>query len=318
MKIFSMNSNHWSFNWTQPDRIAGNQRLWRAGWRLKEIKRLATTLQSALRRFEKATDRRQLFRVDFLFENPVLEDAFFAIDKEKNVIEVYLRTGPKNVLGKIPWFFAQELADLCLEICQQPFPPSGVRFSLLEDRYLMEQGIKSIRYFYLEERKAPLNEEGLREIFLKLAEHYGMDIIKRKLCYHFLEPHISARSDVEIMVNSVVADFIAKVIPFIVDPDEVPLWSMIAFMAMQATLAKRYGHAMGYLKCQGVLGGKVGKGMASIEFLQMPERELDYFRQYPIETERQLKLAPAGYNVVFNAFQMVFEHYFARVWVAAR
>lgn len=289
------------------------------GWGPRQLAKLTNILQNALAKMERFTGRRISLKLVLAISHRRDQEATFAILPEKDEIQVYLVHGPKKVLDATTYAVSRELADRFFELYDaEPESISGVRFSIVEDVSVINRGIESMRYFLSTERGLKVNEEGLQELFTTLAEHYGREILKIKLSYYLLQPRIQLAKDISTAVNAVVADFCRKVSPTVVDTEEVPLWSMIAYMAMHATLSKKFAYAEGYLKCQGVLSGKTAQHMFGIEFLQMPKEDLDYFRHYPIETARQFKLAPAGYNVLFNAFQAVFENYYERMRIEGR
>jgi hypothetical protein len=316
-KGFRVNSNYGSVARLKLERFVFDRRIRQLGWTLSHFFELSGALQTALQKFEQMTGHQTRFDLIFQLRHKRSPDALFTFNPEKKEIRIYLLPGPREVMAEVPPQVAWQLAHLFMYFYTHGRAlTSGVHFQLSAERNWIEPGLKMINSFYLEERGLQLDRGQLKDLFMTLVEHYGLKIVEWKLAYRLLNPHFLPARHIEREIDRLVADFTAKVTPSLVDPREVPLWSMIAYMAMMSTLAKRYGAPFSYIKCQSALSGDNGRNLAALELLQVSDRELDYFRQYPMETEKQLRLAPASYNVVFNAFHLVFQYYFDQVTIS--
>lgn len=308
---YKVNSNRQSSTPEQVCKFFLRSRTVRLRWSQARLKELIDILQLVLGRFENFC--RHLIKFDLIFSplNHEKKDEFCDLDARDKEIYIYLDQGPEKVLGNAPYLLADKLAELYLKFFTTGyFALPKINFDFLKDDAIIDEQLLGIYNHYARERGCELNQAGLRELFTNLLEYYVVEILKWKLSCFLLHPHLDPHKEIAIEIERVTADFQYIFNPLIADPDKVPLWSMIGYLAMLAILAKKYGYHKGYLKCQDVLSEKNEESMTAIELHRLPQRDLEYFRKYPLDMERQFKRGPAGHHVILNAFQYILENIF--------
>jgi hypothetical protein len=277
---------------------------------------MTAALQTALRRFERMTSFQIRYDLILAWEKGADTNSFYSIDPAKKEIRIFLDRDPKEVTATAPVQVSQRLADIFFEVFMKGEAlTSGIRFNVFEDVARIEDGERMIHSFFTRDSDIVIERPQSSWEFNNLIQKYGLETMKRKLAYSFLAPHIKPALDIEAEVEQEVSVFSSKVLSTVVDPADLNFWDQIAKLAMLATLAKKYGAAPSYIKCQSLLMGSQGQELASIELLQAPSSVLKYLQRYPYESRHQLRLVTAGYNILFNSFQYVFDFHFDRMHI---
>jgi hypothetical protein len=296
------------------DELARQRKVRKAGWYKTNLQTLDGVLKAVLSRFNKIASHDLDFSIQYRKGRPKSGDEYVSVDFKNGRIKVFLSAGAPLIFEHTPTLLSNKLIEALFDENHLTIDFAPSKRVLLHDAKYVDAAVQEVLNYYGKERGITLDKDKVRNKFAESTELFGTPIMKQKLSMLLIKPLSPSRHRIALELNGTLSSVERLVSSPEIGDRQVPVWTVIAHLAMLSTLARKFGLISTALRCRDLLSQKnLGKHLIRIELIELKDRKLaDRFTniEQPFLVALQIEKAIAGYNLLMNNFEHIFEFYF--------